>query len=180
MLFLSFKVHLRVLISASYARRWPLRSDSESLQTGYIERHQASYYSRDLRQTVIDPFSQLPLDDILDIVDLLSTREALLLSIASPAVSQKLDNSKFWKWCIAKDMPWIWDISLEDASSLTNWRRVYFDLQNMCTYNSHTRVLGLVNRKRIWNLCLPIAKGYLEQTLQKTEVTKREHESMAI
>lgn len=165
-----------VLIPERYVRQCPFRSDSETLQLDYIARHHSSFNDCNIRQSIINPFDQLPLHIILDIADLLPIRGVLLLSIASLTVSQNLDNSNFWRRRIGRDMPWLWDFPLDDAPNLTNWRKVYFDLQEMCTYDLHSRNLGLVNRKRIWNMCVPIAKGYFQQTLQNTKVAEGGHD----
>ena len=138
-----------ILTPASFVRRWRLRSDSETLQVDYVAKHQASFCNRYLRRSIIDPFVRLPVDNTLDIADLLSTRDVLLLSIASPTVSQYLDNSNFWRRRISRDMPWIWDLPLADATNLTNCRKVHFDLQNMCNYDSHLKNLNLINKKQI-------------------------------
>ena len=157
-----------VLTYPRYIRRWPLKGDADSFQTNPVVRNCASHQVRDYSRPSTDPFARLFLDNMLDILDLLTIREVLLLSIASPCVSQMLDKSAFWKRRIARDMPWLWELTLDDASSNTNWRRLYFDLLNMCNYNAQTRDLGLVNRKRIWKICLPIARSYL-QSLQEVE-----------
>ena len=75
-------------------------------------------------------------------------------------------------------MPWLWDLELEDASSNTNWRRLYFDLKGMGSYDSQTRVLGLVNRKRIWRICLPIAQKIVErEKLARLSWTVKGHDA---
>ena len=135
----------------SYTIQWPQLSDSDAMGEASITG------SSNLAS---NPFELLPLDVVLGISDLLSIREILFLSLASPATFHKLNHSEFWKRRILKDMPWLWDCHLIKVPDQGTWRSVYFDLWNKCIYESQSRILGLVNRKRIWNLCLPIAEAY--------------------
>jgi len=149
-----------MLTIPSFQIQWPQPSESNALGDDSISGSRWGRIVATSRSMDSNPFELLPVDVILGIADMLSIREIFFLSAASPATSHKLNNSEFWKRRIHKDMPWFWDLSLINVVDERTWRRVYFDLWDKCIYASQRRVLGLVNRKRIWNLCLPIAKSY--------------------
>ena len=145
----------------SYKIQWPQPSESNVLGNDFMSGshwRRAGGFSMNIDS---NPFELLPVDVILAIADMLSIREIFFLSAASPATSVKLNDSEFWKRRIPKDMPWLWDCCLMSVADQRSWRRIYFDRWDKCIYESQRRMLGLVNRKRIWNLCLPIAKSYI-------------------
>ena len=124
-----------------------------------------------------DNLTQVPTEIMLDIIDLLVPRDILHLSFAAPVVSWQLEASNFWRRRIIADMPWMWDLRFADATSKSNWPRLYFDLQAMCNHESKKRVLGLVNRSRIWRMCLPLAEHLLQKVPESQEEAGTEQQS---
>ncbi|MCJ1250780.1 hypothetical protein MMC30_008008 [Trapelia coarctata] len=145
----------------NYQIQWPQPSESKALGEDSISGSRCGRVTAATTNVTSNPFELLPVDVILGIADMLSIREVFFLSAASPAAAHKLNNSEFWKRRILKDMPWLWDFNLINVADERTWRRLYFDLWDKCIYASQRRTLGLVNRKRIWNLCLPIAESYV-------------------
>ena len=127
-------------------------------------------YSLDTSPMAESMLAKLPLDLVIDITDYLTRREVYFLSIASPATSRKLDQFAFWRRRIKRSMPWLWDLDPDALPDDLNWRYVYHDLQEKCTYSSLRRVLCLVNRKSLWDSYLSLAEIYRRRCLEKAEL----------
>ena len=150
-----------------YSSNWPLFSATKPSSTITITR----------RPHPNAPFTTLPTDCIPAIGRHPSVRAIALWSKASPHVSCALSASDFWFQRIRRDMPWLAaDLELcvvgetEDADAAagakfaapaaTDWRAVYFDLLSQGVYEAPARELGVVNRKRIWGICVNIVEVY--------------------
>ena len=160
-----------ILRSLRYKSRWPLLRVPPSSLFQHERQKDIRHVPHGPNRNYSDPFVILSLDSVLDILDLLSIREVLLLSIASVVVSRSLQISDFWRRRVTKDMPWFWDLDYDDSDSNTDWRKVYFDLWRMCVYEYRDRELGLVNRKRIWNISLGLMEtcACMDRTRQAVE-----------
>ena len=136
-------------------------------------------YSFDRAALCSNRFDGLPIDLVLDITDYLTRREVYLLTIASPTTSLKLDLF-FWRRRIKRDMPWLWDLDVDALPDRLNWRHVYHDLWDRCISDSQSRVLGLVNRKKIWHKCLALAETYRNDCIARAgeeELARRMEEA---
>ena len=145
-----------MLIGSSFLTVLPLQSNADMSQNYLLQQPRPHFQSERSNPTEHEPFSILPLDCILAILDFLSSREVLLLSLAFSVVAQRLRHSDFWRRKASVDMPWLWELNSDIAPKDADWQSVYFDLWNICNYRHQTRLLGLVNRKRIWKICSSI------------------------
>ncbi|KIY43512.1 hypothetical protein FISHEDRAFT_62589 [Fistulina hepatica ATCC 64428] len=118
--------------------------------------------------TPTDAFATLPSEIIMDILLLLPRGSIIPLFLASPAVRQTELSPFFWKHRLRVDMPWLWDVT---STGCIDWRRVYETLQEMQTLAQSTskkdqdrrgKMIGMCNRRRIWNVCVQVAALYLE------------------
>ena len=96
----------------------------------------------------------------------------------------------FWKRKLQTDMPWLWDLPSPEQE--LNWFLVYREFRRQCfpgtvvfdprldgtdrrllditsIRRDHSLVLGLANRRRIWQTCEQLIKAYLQ------EVNRRDH-----
>lgn len=93
-----------------------------------------------------DPFALLPLELRLSIIEQLSISELLNLR----KCSRSFQSLKPLVWCalVKRDFPWIWELEMQVLSSPeVNWAEIY-----KAMYLSQQRLLGLKNRRRIWNV----------------------------
>lgn len=73
-----------------------------------------------------------------------------------------LTMGSFCRDRIRWEMPWLWDlpaISGDEVSEI-DWARVFRELWKASDQKYDGRILGLVNRRRIWTTCLEIAECY--------------------
>ena len=72
-------------------------------------------------------------------------------------------------------MPWLWDLSTSQANTSdgsvgdVDWQKVYVDLRRRSHNGCPDSILGLVNRRRIWNVCRQIAGKYVAAKYSKEE-----------
>ena len=107
--------------------------------------------------------------------------------ILSGASNLKLSQlQSFWKRKILIDMPWLWE--LPNLEGRQDWRKLYHELRRQSIASTHpmvsqestyagaasvasprdpTLVLGLANRRRVWNACSQLAQLYMEQRREK-------------
>jgi hypothetical protein len=106
--------------------------------------------------------------------------EDIILDIFLYLTPQEIDNARiagvanvdipniFWRRKIRIDFPWVWN--LPDANAEGDWHRIYNDLVRFSQGELKGMILGLANRRRIWNVCSQLADLYLERIrLSSTE-----------
>ena len=111
---------------------------------------------------IFDVFETLPLETMIDILNNWSSVSLKEFHAATPAAVRALACECSWKRRIKADMPWMWDLPLDQAlpCTETDWQQVYSDLDRRNTYRASDAVLGLVNRRRIWKVCPQLAVMY--------------------
>jgi len=106
--------------------------------------------------------SRLDEDVILEIFWYL-TAEDFKNTQAAGANHVHIPNS-FWRRKIGVDFEWMWDFP--DANRELNWLRIYNDIMRFSQGNADDIILGIANRRRIWNVCSQLAELYLERERQ--------------
>ena len=134
--------------------------------------------SKEYRYTA-DPFAVFPPEVLLELSTYLPVKSLRAFRSASPAARNTRLTNMFWWKHIIMEMPWLWDIPpspRNSAESMIDWKQVFEDLSmrsqdhftQECQENRLERdprketILGLVNRRRIWEPCCEIAKLYFE------------------
>lgn len=114
---------------------------------------------------MFDIFKTLPLETMAGIVENLPGSSFKALQAVTPAAARVLASGFFWKRRIKSDMPWLWDLPLDQAlpCAETNWQQVYWDMDRRSTFQSSDAIPGLVNRRRIWMVCHQLAVMYAVQ-----------------
>jgi hypothetical protein len=114
-----------------------------------------------------DPSSCLPLELVALIVHHTDIQSVYNLRRASQFAAQVLLDDVFWKKRILGDMPWLYDLpvgaSLEANLTPVDWAQVYRHLLRASDTAYAERVLGLVNRRRIWGMCGTISSVYMSK-----------------
>lgn len=114
-----------------------------------------------------DPFGRLAYEILIEVFVFLPVESIFAFQIASRAADIPLSN-QFWRRRIQNDMPWLWElfgsVAMTKASRhLIDWRKVYMCLDTCSRDSFHARISGLVNRRRIWNLCSQLAELYVSK-----------------
>lgn len=123
-------------------------------------------YSTNNNQSGI--FETLPLEVLAGTVKMLPSASLKALQVATPAAAWALASGFFWKQRIKVDLPWLWDLPLDQALPTTEiyWQQVYWDMDHRSTFGSSDAFLGLVNRRRIWKICHQLAVTYAAEVDQ--------------
>lgn len=119
-----------------------------------------------------DPFSRLAPEILLHIMTYLDITSVMKLRAASRAVTHVVLTNSYWKVRMGRDMPWLYDLPHveEEGGKVAlsiDWARVYKELFLASRANSATRILGLVNRRRIWELSAQIREPYQAKKTQQ-------------
>jgi len=114
---------------------------------------------------MFDIFKTLPLETMTGIVENLPGTSFKAFQVVTPAAARALASEFFWKRRITSDMPWLWDLPLDQAlpCTETDWQQVYWDMDRRSTFQSSDAIPGLVNRRRIWKVCHQLAVMYAVQ-----------------
>lgn len=119
--------------------------------------HQYWYLHSGVEYYMANPAFVPALEKYYSNLPVMNSQEDTELSVP-PAES----GSAHWRERVQSDMPWLYDLpqlhAREDA--IIDWAQVYTDLVDKGRNESDARILGLVNRKRIWKLCEQIASLY--------------------
>lgn len=105
----------------------------------------------------LGPVSRLAPETQLAILGYLDIPSLLRLQTVSKSTSAMPGNF-FWWTHLKRDMPWLYDLpKFSDAQegSPLDWKQIYKDLHIASRETGERRMLGLVNRRRIWEL--PVA-----------------------
>ncbi|RCI10411.1 hypothetical protein L249_4358 [Ophiocordyceps polyrhachis-furcata BCC 54312] len=96
-----------------------------------------------------DIFSRLDHGIMANICRYLETNDiAKWRSASRSAARLDLDND-FWQTRVGEDMPWLFDFP-DEAFPDTDWAEVYSDLSKASQLTRVDKMLGLANRRRIW------------------------------
>ena len=139
----------------TYYRSLPLVSKS-ALET-YVDSKDIHYH-----KNTSDPFTRLAAETVLQIASNLDISSFKHLRASSPAVANVILTSSWWRLRLENDMPWLFDLPTMHLQGEIDWARVYDDLWACSSSNasSDIKIHGLVNRKRIWQICETILSTY--------------------
>ncbi|CAM1505971.1 Fc.00g116080.m01.CDS01 [Cosmosporella sp. VM-42] len=119
----------------------------------------------------LDPFFHLAPEVRLLILHNLDVGSVGRLRVASGAVYNVELSNAFWNNRLHRDMPWLYDLPKpccqKEADSL-DWAKVYKELYMASRAKGDNRMMGLVNRRRIWETTFPqIVEPYLRKKLRE-------------
>ncbi|KAH8687792.1 hypothetical protein BGZ60DRAFT_16482 [Tricladium varicosporioides] len=127
--------------------------------------------------------------EILLHLDYDSLRSFSLSGISPLKLSQ---IPQFWKRKLFIDLPWLWDFLPSTPNQPRNWFQTYHELRRQCFATTPetedddevdsgkrvveprdtTLVLGLANRRRVWNTCAQLANKYIEEQDSRQDIVK--------
>ena len=116
-----------------------------------------------------DPFSKVPYDILVIIMTHLSIQQRIDLMTASWYVRTQTSDDTFWKWMIWADMlPWFPELQAvfleaEFSPAKFDFKDIYLFLNFKTNLKLNVRgpLMGIVNRRRIWNAIEPLALSYM-------------------
>jgi hypothetical protein len=100
-----------------------------------------------------DPLGRLPPEILTEVFTHLPAQSVVNMKIASPAARYIPLSNWFWWKRIKSAMPCLWDLPSfhgPTGSENIDWHQVYKDLSTQGRGHGHGKILGLVNRHRIW------------------------------
>jgi hypothetical protein len=115
--------------------------------------HQGPTYSPSYNNASRDPLRRLPPEILTEVFIHLPAQSVVNMKIASPAARHIPLSNWFWWKRIKSAIPCLWDLPLfhgPTGSENIDWRQVYKDLSTQGRGHGHGKILGLVNRHRIW------------------------------
>jgi hypothetical protein len=115
--------------------------------------HQAPTHSLSYNNESYDPLGRLPPKLLTEIFIYLPAQSVVNMKIASPAARHAPLSNWFWRKRIKSAIPCLWDMpSFHGPTDSDNidWHQVYKDLSTQGRGHGHGKILGLVNRHRIW------------------------------
>ena len=115
--------------------------------------HQGPTYSPSCNNASRDPLGRLPPEILTEVFIHLPAQSVVNMKIASPAARHIPLSNWFWWKRIKSAMPCLWDLPLfhgPTGSENIDWHQVYKDLSTQGRGHGHGKILGLVNRHRIW------------------------------
>ena len=134
-----------------------------------------------------DPLSVMPYDVLLNIFKHVCTDDMLALMNASTHVSEMTRNRSFWKHMLhLRILPWFWELStLLENTTLTetfNYKGLFIWINRITTpkYGMEGPLMGIANRRRIWESCKAIAPEYRKQLPSAPRSGPEEDEARAI
>ncbi|KAL9000557.1 MAG: hypothetical protein Q9169_000850 [Polycauliona sp. 2 TL-2023] len=139
--------------------------------------HHAQLFHLDLslleeKQGVSNTFNDLPL--MKKLIGVSEGSFGLMAEELPEALTSEdikmLASEYSWKLRVQADMPWLWDMPLDQLNTNLgiDWHQVYLDLDRRSTFGAPDAILGLVNRRRIWKVCRQLAVKYAADVLPAT------------
>ncbi|KAL8802777.1 MAG: hypothetical protein Q9200_006468 [Gallowayella weberi] len=114
-------------------------------------------------QESCDAHQDLPLGTTTATLKILSSSDAGEIHTGgNRATLDPVESGFLWKNKIRTDMPWLWDLNLDQKMPYpsVDWRQIYLDMKRRSIFSSHDIILGLVNPSRIWKVCNQLAVKY--------------------
>ncbi|KAL3442344.1 hypothetical protein BJX65DRAFT_287014 [Aspergillus insuetus] len=116
-----------------------------------------------------DIFSRLPIELRHEIFEYLRPESILALKAASRVMHTTPCPDSLWTGKLADTYPWLWEVHELDVFQSQALEGNISQLLRACRENgafsskSHSYVLGLANRRRIWGVCEQIRSQYMEK-----------------
>ena len=135
-------------------------------------------------------FTKLADEIFLEILLLLPYQDVQNFVLSGLTPIKLAQAQGYWKRKISIDLPFLWD--LPDLDGRRDFFKIYHELRRQCfattppvdedeAGNSHvkgprdkTLILGLANRRRVWNTCSQIAEAYVEKQKDQPGSDERE------
>ncbi|GES58040.1 F-box domain protein [Aspergillus terreus] len=132
-----------------------------------------SNVSIDQRHVVADPFGNLPVEVLFNILDMLPACSLLEFRKASATVCRATQSNGYWKQRMSRVMDWFWELSniLQDNPSGLNFKALYLWLEKKTNpeLGMDPKFMGLGNRRRIWGACQQLRDLYVKRIPPETE-----------
>lgn len=134
--------------------------------------HSVPYHSK-------SPFTKFAEEIILEILLHLPYQDLQNFVLVGLTTIKLSEAQGYWKRKIAIDLPFLWD--LPDLDGPRDFFKIYHELRRQCFATTpltgeddegttrvqgprdKTLVLGLANRRRVWNTCARLAESYVEE-----------------
>ncbi|KAF1944979.1 hypothetical protein EJ02DRAFT_420029 [Clathrospora elynae] len=116
-----------------------------------------------------DPLSVLPYDSLLDVFDCLPTDDLKSLMKASYHVHTSTREPPFWKHMLRiRILPWFYELRTFANTAVPegfDWKGLFLWLDALTApeFGNQGPLMGLANRRRIWNVCQQLAPLYKER-----------------
>jgi hypothetical protein len=134
-----------------------------------------------------DPFRVLSYDAVLGIFDFLSTPEILAVMTASYQVLHMTRDAMFWEYMLRKRVsPWFWELNGLIASrtlpATLDYKGLFLWLHTatMPEVGCYGKLMGIANRRRIWDVCQQLVPLYIERANPKEHIEPADEEADAI
>jgi hypothetical protein len=134
-----------------------------------------------------DPLNVLPFDVFYIICEYLEERDILKLVQASCHVHVLTRNNSFWKQMVhSKFVPWLWELndmlSQYGLPANLDFKCMFLWLERVTRYEnvSGSVVMGIANRKRIWNTCEQLYYMYNAKVDRRVPEAENHAEAKAI
>ncbi|KAG2412827.1 hypothetical protein HFD88_010384 [Aspergillus terreus] len=132
-----------------------------------------SNVSIDQRHVVADPFGNLPVEVLFNMLDMLPACSLLEFRKASATVCRATQSNGYWKQRMSRTMEWFWELSdiLRDHPSDLNFKAFYLwlDKKTNPELGMDPMFMGLGNRRRIWGACQQLRDLYVKRAPPETE-----------
>jgi hypothetical protein len=142
-------------VSLGLKRKVDERADDDSFQSSQqMPKRQKGDPMHQDPASPLDPVARLPPELLTEIFIQLPAQSVVNLKIASPTARQLPLSNWFWWKRIKSAMPCLWDLpSFRGLTGSDNidWHQVYKDLSTQGRGHGQGKILGLVNRHRIWS-----------------------------
>ncbi|CAG8898820.1 unnamed protein product [Penicillium egyptiacum] len=116
-----------------------------------------------------DIFDRLPIELRHQVFELLPAGSILAVKAASLAMHTTTLPRGFWNHRLRSEIPWLWEVHdidvFQSQESENNASKLLLDIRTKSQYTSKNDdyILGLANRRRIWDVCEQICSLYLER-----------------
>lgn len=134
-----------------------------------------------------DPLAVLPYDILHGIVGYLAVKDLVALMTASWHVLSTTRETAFWKHMLRQRIsPWFWELNTMIAeatlSDTFDYKALFLWLNAITTpeFGKRGPMMGIANRRRIWNAFQPVTSLYREKISPKDSSVPADEEAKAI
>ncbi|CAO2649834.1 Nn.00g011260.m01.CDS01 [Neocucurbitaria sp. VM-36] len=117
-----------------------------------------------------DPLAVLPYDVLHGIIDHVSVQDMTSLMTASWHVLSTTRETTFWKYMLRRHIsPWFWELNTilteMELHDTLDYKALFLWSNKLTTPEFGLRgpLMGVANRRRIWNACRPLVSLYREK-----------------
>ncbi|KAF2119207.1 hypothetical protein BDV96DRAFT_567199 [Lophiotrema nucula] len=137
------------------------------------------------KKITYDPLTKLPYDILHILVQHLPPKDFLSLLRASWYVTKSTNDNAFWKSFLRrKIMSCFWEIEdlLDNVPEDFDFKRAFLWLNRLttCRFGMEGYLMGIANRRRIWNVCQQIVPLYRKQVPENDLAGSQDEEARTI